>query len=267
MQGVDAVINLAAEHRDDVRPASRYDLVNVEGARSLVAAAEAAGVQTIVFTSTVAVYGLRRPEPDEEVGLEPFNDYGRTKALAEEVLRDWAAKDAGRSLSIVRPCVVFGEHNRGNVYNLLAQIASRRFVMVGDGTNCKSMAYVGNVARFLATLVDAGPGVRTLNYADKPDLPAGELVALVRKEFGMAPPRVRLPRALGMLLGHVADVVARVTRRSLPISAVRVEKFTAQTTVNTQRLAATGYQPTYTLDEGLRRMLASDFADRLGGRS
>ena len=39
------------------------------------------------------------------------------------------------SLIIVRPTVIFGEGNRGNVYNLLNQIASGKFLMVGKGEN------------------------------------------------------------------------------------------------------------------------------------
>ena len=50
---------------------------------------------------------------------------------------------------IVRPAVVFGEGNRGNVYELLRQIMARRFVMVGSGRNRKSIAYVGNLSAFL----------------------------------------------------------------------------------------------------------------------
>ena len=52
------LINLAAEHRDDVLPLSLYDEVNVEGARNICAIAREKGIKTIVFTSTVAVYGF-----------------------------------------------------------------------------------------------------------------------------------------------------------------------------------------------------------------
>ena len=104
----------------------------------------------LVFTSSVAVYGFAAPDTDEKGPLHPFNDYGRTKMEAEEVYQEWLKGGTGRMLTIVRPTVVFGPRNRGNVYNLLRQMASGRFAMVGSGKNVKSMAFVENVASFLA---------------------------------------------------------------------------------------------------------------------
>ena len=56
-----------------------------------------------------------------------------------------------RSLVIIRPTVIFGKGNRGNVFNLFNQINKGLFAMIGDGENIKSMAYVKNVASFLNT--------------------------------------------------------------------------------------------------------------------
>ena len=58
LRGCDVLINLAAEHRDDVKPVSRYYDVNVEGARNVCRAASDYGVKTIVLTSSVAIYGF-----------------------------------------------------------------------------------------------------------------------------------------------------------------------------------------------------------------
>ena len=137
--GHDAIVNLAAEHRDDVQPLSRYTEVNVDGAAAVAAAAVANGITRIVFTSSVAVYGLDKVNPAEDWEPEPFNEYGRTKLLAEGVFSSWAADDATRSLAVIRPSVVFGEGNRGNVHTLAAQVASGRFLQVGKGDNKKSM--------------------------------------------------------------------------------------------------------------------------------
>jgi GlcNAc-P-P-Und epimerase len=181
------VVNLAAEHRDDVRPLSLYEDVNVQGARNVCEVATEKGVRCIVFTSTVAVYGFAPPNTDESGAINPFNEYGRTKWGAEQVYREWYEADpANRTLVILRPTVVFGEQNRGNVYNLLRQIASGRFVMVGSGRNVKSMAYVENIAAFLEYSLSFAPGLYVYNYVDKPDFDMNALVATVRERLGAA---------------------------------------------------------------------------------
>lgn len=146
----DIVVNLAAVHRDDVNDPDEYYSTNVEGACVLCEVCEEKKINKIVFTSSVAVYGFAPPGTGEDGTLDPFNEYGRTKALAETVYREWRDRDPeNRSLIIVRPTVVFGEGNRGNVYNLLNQINSGAFAMIGNGKNKKSMAYVENLAAFL----------------------------------------------------------------------------------------------------------------------
>lgn len=77
--GHDVIYHLAAEHADDVRPISLYHDVNVEGAKNLIAAANNAGINKIIFTSSVAVYPLSAGEPDEDSQAAPFNEYGKSK--------------------------------------------------------------------------------------------------------------------------------------------------------------------------------------------
>jgi nucleoside-diphosphate-sugar epimerase len=256
--GVDAIYLLAAEHADNVRPASLYHDVNVGGAENTVHAATENGVRRIIFTSTVAVYGLGEGEKNEMTPPAPFNDYGRSKLAAEEVLMRWAAGAAERSLVVIRPTVVFGEGTRGNVYNLIRQISSRRFVMVGDGTNRKSMCYVGNLVPFLIDAVSAEPGVMVYNYADKPDLDVNALVAVICAELGgSSPPPLRIPYWLGLAGGYVADGLSLVARRTLPVSSVRVRKFCSNTRVGVNGAVAERYRPPFTLEEGLRRMIRS----------
>ena len=79
------MINLAAEHRDDVTPRSLYDEVNVQGARNLCKLAREKSIDTIVFTSSVAVYGFAPIGTDEAGQIAPFADYGRTKFEAETI--------------------------------------------------------------------------------------------------------------------------------------------------------------------------------------
>lgn len=255
LMGVDVVFNLAAEHRDDVTPVSRYYEVNVQGARNIVTAAETNGIRKIIFTSTVAVYGLNKPNPDELSPTEPFNHYGKSKLEAEIVFNEWVAKSKDHSLLIVRPVVIFGEGNKGNVYNLIKQIASSKFMMVGVGNNRKSMAYVGNIAKFLASATEFGPGKRIFNFATKPDMTVRELVSFVRSELGMTKPLPKLPYAFGLAGGFTFDVLAKLTGKKFPISSIRIRKFCANTTVSTKALDEHGYESPYSLEDGLKRMI------------
>jgi GlcNAc-P-P-Und epimerase len=218
----------------------------------------AQGIRQIVFTSTVAVYGLNAPHASEDTPADPFNDYARSKALAERRLVEWAEGDPCRSLVIVRPSVVFGEGNRGNVYNLLRQLRARRFMMIGRGRNRKSMAYVANLAAFLQQVRELPEGIHVVNYADKPDMDMARLVAVATDEMGVRPPRVSIPYSIGLAAGYGFDLLARTTGRRFPVSSVRVRKFCAETTVDTSRLEAMGFHRPFSLEEGLRRMIRDD---------
>ncbi|MBC7947272.1 MAG: NAD-dependent epimerase/dehydratase family protein [Chitinophagaceae bacterium] len=264
VKDVDLVYHLAAEHRDDVRPISLYYEVNVDGSKTVAEACASNGVKQIVFTSSVAIYGLNAGTPTEATPPNPFNDYGRSKFQAEEVLHKWYSADTSRQLTIVRPTVVFGEGNRGNVFNLVKQITSGHFVMVGNGNNRKSMAYVGNVAAFLNF---AGPseqsGIRVYNYVDKPDLSMNELVGKVRGFMGKSPDSfLRIPYGIGMAGGACFDMISALTGRNFPISRVRVKKFCADTTISVDALKATGFTPPFTLGKGMEMFLDNEFGGK-----
>jgi nucleoside-diphosphate-sugar epimerase len=254
------IVNFVAEHRDDVRPISRYFETNVQGAKSVCEVARTENVRKIVFTSSAAVYGFTPTPAKEEGPFRPFNSYGETKLQAEGVYRSWADEDPSRTLVIVRPTVIFGEGNRGNVYNLLRQIASRRFLMVGRGDNFKSMAYVENVAAFIAYSLSFGPGIHVFNYADLPDMTTRELANHVLKCMGRPSKLRSLPRPIAMTAGHLFDLVARVSGRRFPISAIRIQKFCENTQLRADRVLRTGFVPPYSLLQGLERTIRSEFS-------
>jgi nucleoside-diphosphate-sugar epimerase len=260
LAGAGLIINLAAEHRDDVRPLSRYHETNVEGARNVCQVARELNIQTLIFTSSVAVYGFQSFPVDEGGPFEPFNPYGETKLLAEGIYRAWAEETPNRSLVIIRPTVVFGEGNRGNVYNLLRQIAAGHFMMVGSGTNRKSMAYVGNVAEVLGFSLELGPGTHIFNYTDGPDLNMNELVALVKSCLEL--PRSiqwRIPMWAALMGGHVLDQVARILKRTFPISAIRIRKFCESTQFKSAKIEKAGFVRSYSLIDGLTATIGSEF--------
>ena len=257
----DKVVLLAAEHRDDVSPITKYYETNVGGTQNVLAEMDRVGCKHLIFTSSVAVYGLNKVNPDESHQVDPFNHYGKSKWEAEKVIKAWYDKDPkGKSVTIIRPTVIFGEKNRGNVYNLLKQIASGKFLMIGKGQNRKSMAYVGNVAAFIEHRLElAEEGHHVFNYIDKPDLTMTSLLGVIENSLDKKVPSVRIPVWLGYLGGFGFDVWAFVTRKKLAISSVRVKKFVATTQFDATKVHSSGFKAPFTLEEGLDRTLNYEF--------
>ncbi len=264
LKGQEAVILLAAEHRDDVTPSSLYYDVNVQGARNVLEAMDKNEIRNIFFFSSLAIYGLNKINPDENHPADPFNHYGKSKWQAEEILREWYEKDPEkRTLTIIRPTVIFGERNRGNVYNLLKQISSNRFMMVGKGTNKKSMAYVGNVVHFVKFCMESkNPGYRLYNYVDQPDMTMNDLIKQVETSLNKKHSNTRFPYWMGYSGGLAFDIIAFITRKKLSISSVRIKKFCATTQADASKVLSSGFHAPYTLSEGLHRTLQYEFVER-----
>jgi nucleoside-diphosphate-sugar epimerase len=255
----DIIVNLAAVHRDDIRDKSEYQQTNVNGVENIIQICNELFINKIVFTSTVAVYGFADSVTDESGEINSINEYGRTKFAAEEKLRIWQ-KNNKNSLIIIRPTVIFGEGNRGNVFNLFNQIASGKFIMIGKGENKKSMAYIDNVIAFLEACILSGQKYGLYNYVDTPDLTMNQLVYQVRMKLkdnnGVG---IRLPLWLGMFLGYVADAISMLSQKNLPVSSIRVKKFISSSEFSSAKNSFENFVAPVSLTTGIERTLQSEF--------
>ena len=257
------LINLAAEHRDDVKPISLYKEVNVNGAKNICIVAREKNIKKIIFTSTVAVYGFAPIGTDENGKINPFNEYGKTKYKAEQIYRLWQEEaPEERTLVIIRPTVVFGENNRGNVYNLFHQIISGKFIMVGDGYNKKSMAYVDNVVAFITYSLIFKPGIHIYNYVDKPDFTMNSLVSIVRGIMGFqAKLNVKIPYIVGLFIGKVLDFLTLISGKKFAISSIRIKKFCANSVYNTA-IDNSGFKAPITIKDALEKTIIYEFIEK-----
>lgn len=101
----------------------------------MLKAASETGINKIVFYSTVAVYGEVHEPVSEEYIPNPNKPYGESKLKAEDLIKHWTEGNSNRRALIIRPTVVYGEYNFGNVFNLIRQIDSGFFFHIGDGQN------------------------------------------------------------------------------------------------------------------------------------
>jgi len=255
----DVIVNLAAIHRDDVRDRLEYERTNVGGAENITDASTELGIKRIIFTSSVAVYGFAEPGTDETGKINPFNEYGRTKFEAEKIFQNWQARN-NNNLIIVRPTVIFGAGNRGNIFNLFNQIASGRFIMIGKGNNKKSIAYIDNLVAFLEACIASNTRYALYNYVDTPDFSMNELVKCVRKKLkGKNNVGLRIPYWMGICIGYAADLITTATGKNLPVSSIRVKKFTSHSEFRSAMGGLNGFKPPFSLSEGIDHTLECEF--------
>ena len=257
VEGCDAVLHLAAAHHDFGIERDTYFAVNEGAARVLCTAMDDAGITKVCFFSSCAVYG-DVPEPRHENGpTAPDSHYGASKLAGEAVFREWSGRGDRRTL-VIRPTVTFGPRNFANMYSLIRQIDSGRYLSVGAGTNIKSLSYVENIvdATLMLWAREEVPAFNVFNYIDKPDLTSRQIADAIYRALGRTPPGFSVPTPLALMLGLPFDAVIALTGKNLPVSTARIKKLAvAQTKFEADKLAAAGFTPRVPLTQGIERMV------------
>ncbi len=263
MAGVDLVINLAAAHHDFGIAHDTYYSVNEHGSQQVCDAMDRAGIRQAVFYSTVATYGTAPTPHHEDAAVQPDSPYGGSKLKGEGVFRRWVEKGDGRRALVIRPTVTFGPENFANMYSLIRQIDSGKYLRFGPGTNIKSLSYVENIVDatlFLLGMKTDKPNrpiepFEIFNFIDKPDMTSTQISDTVSKCLGKKP-APGVPYWVGMVLGIPFDVVIALTGKNLPISRARIQKlYRTETKFEADKILSTGFKPSIPLAEGIDRMV------------
>lgn len=257
LAGVDVVYNIAALYREAGLPEAVYRAVNAEAVGRLVTLAGRAGVRRVVHCSTVGVHGdVDRPPADEDAPLRPGDVYQQTKLLGEELGRA-AAERAGVDLTIVRPTGIYGPGDR-RLLKLFGRVASRRFVMLGQGRNFYHVTYIDDLCagfRLCATRPEAAGRTYILGGAEVTTL--ADLVRITAEEAGVEPPRWHLPVWPVWVAGACAEAVCAPLGLAPPIYRRRVDFFRKSRAFDISRARRElGYSPAVTLRQGIARTLA-----------
>lgn len=159
LHGVETIIHCAArvhQMQDAPDVVDAYRVVNTMGTLRLAEAAASAGVRRFVFVSTIKVTGDETPAGSSfgpETPSRPTDGYGRSKAEAEDGLRELSAR-TGLEVVIVRPPLVFGPGAQGNVARL-ARLVNRRIPLpFGAITNRRSIVGLRNLVDLLVCCAD-----------------------------------------------------------------------------------------------------------------
>jgi nucleoside-diphosphate-sugar epimerase len=243
---VDAVVHLAARvhvGRESPRDWPLFHAVNAAGAGALARAARAAGARKFVHMSTTTVYGdrsLGKPF-DEASPTAPVSLYARSKLEGEQLVMDALAGSAS-ALVIVRPPLVYGADARGNFGRLVTLVQSGMPLPFASIRNTRSLLYVSNLVDALLKTLDDPRAGGVYVVSDGQDVSTPELIARIGRAIGATPRLFACPpallRAAARLLGKAHEGARLLGDMALDGSRIRREL---------------GWQPPFSLDEGLRR--------------
>ncbi len=215
LEGCDALFHVAADYRLWIPdPASIYR-TNVEGTRDLMLAASAAGVQRIVYTSSVATLGLTTDgTPADEATPVKLADmighYKRSKFLAEEEVQR-LVREADLPAVIVNPSAPIGPRDlrptpTGRL--VLDAVAGRMPAYVDTGLN---VVHVDDVAAGHVLAFERGQiGERYVLGGE--DMTLGEILAMIARLVGRRAPRLRLRHSVLLPFAYLAEAWGRLTR-------------------------------------------------------
>jgi dihydroflavonol-4-reductase len=229
LKGCEALFHVAADYRLWAPHPDELYAINVEGTRALLLAAERAGVEKIVYTSSVATLrlvgdGTIADENSIATLTDMIGHYKRSKFLAEQVVQQWA--DAANGwVVIVNPSTPVGPCDvkptpTGQI--VLDAAAGRTPAYVDTGLN---IAHVDDIARgHLLALERGRHGERYI--LGGADLTLKEILTQVTRIAGRRPPRIRLPHGVVLPIAHVAQAFAQLTGGStrITVEGVRMAK-------------------------------------------
>ncbi|HWG81059.1 MAG TPA: hopanoid-associated sugar epimerase [Stellaceae bacterium] len=216
LEGCGALFHVAADYRLWVRdPAAMYR-ANVEGTRALMEAALTAGVERVVYTSSVAVLGLKDDGSDADETTpstlaDMIGPYKRSKFLAEQELAA-LVRERGLPAVIVNPSTPIGPRDikPTPTGRMIVEAASGRMpAFVDTGLN---LVHVDDVAAG-HLLAERRGRVGERYILGGENLSLGEILARIAALAGRKPPRLSLPIPAIWPIALVAEAAGRITGR------------------------------------------------------
>jgi nucleoside-diphosphate-sugar epimerase len=244
------IFNLAAIHVTPGHPDGDYYYTNVLGAVNVCRFANAIGCSNIVFTSSISIYGPSEAALDEEATPAPVSAYGRSKLAAEKIHLLWQSEALNRKLTIVRPAVIYGLHERGNFTRLSRMMERNAFVYPGRTDTIKSCGYVKDLVSSMIFMSGQNDGVRIYNFSFEHRYTISEICAAFSRVAGYKEPRLTIPIWF-MNLAVLPFEALHSAGLKTGINRDRVRKLWFSTNILPKRLVESGFKFSYDLESSL----------------
>jgi nucleoside-diphosphate-sugar epimerase len=229
----DVVLHFAGKAHDlkNTSNAEEYYIVNTELTKQVVDNfLESVAKVLITLSSVKAVADKLDCDLTEEYIPNPITYYGKSKLLAEQYIYGKEIPE-GKRIYILRPCMIHGPGNKGNL-NLLYQIVSKGLPWpLGEFKNRRSFCSIDNLCFIINELIDndnVPSGV--YNIADDEPVSTNELINLISVALGKKPHIWNVPQSLIKSLSKIGDIL------SLPLNSDRLYKLTETYIVSNNKI-------------------------------
>ena len=245
----DIIFNLAAVHRTPGHKDKEYFETNICGAENITAFAEKHGIKKILFTSSIAPYGASEELKSEESLPMPNTPYGISKLVAEKVHIGWCEKRNNHELTILRPGIVYGKGEHGNMTRLYKGIKGHYYFYAGRKDTVKACIYVKELTQFMKyRIIDNDfKAWDIINCTFEPAYTIEQICEAIKASTDLHGRKIlKMP---GSLLMGLARVVGPIGGKKVGIHPDRVKKLMVSTNISGKRLADMDYRFHYGLEE------------------
>ena len=258
LKKIDLIINLAAVHKEPGHKDYEYFETNIKGAKNVCEFSERVNCKNIIFTSSIAPYGIEDKLKHEKTKPKPVTPYGSSKLTAEKIHLNWQRKDKkNRILTIVRPGIVFGKWEKANMFRLVKLIRKRFFCYMGNKKTAKASIYVKELINQILWVNE-----RQLNNKFKnfilfnatmwPNPTIQDYVKTVNKIAGISNLTLSLPFSLLFFLSQILDIFCKIIGINNLFSPVRLKKLIRSNLIKPSFLIQSKYPFKFSLESAFK---------------
>jgi nucleoside-diphosphate-sugar epimerase len=191
-------------------------------------AAAKTSTEQFVFLSTSAVYGNRATNMIDEAGVLVGDDaYSVSKIRCEEHLR---VAPPAPSTVVLRPALVFGEGDRGNMIALIRQVLAGKYFNVGDGSALKSLIYSRDLAEAISLVIKAKrAGFAVFNLSNPAPVTIKTITETIRFAGGANKAVLSVPPFMAKIVSTGLHVLLGA---GAPLSPQRLVKLTRNNSIS-----------------------------------
>jgi len=249
-----------APDEPDIYEAPSHWPVTAEGTENLVQAAVAAGVERLVYLSSVKAMGdavaASGSPADDLTPPAPESLYGRAKLAAEQSVLA-AGTTAGLHVCVLRLPMVYGLAGEGNISRMIAAVARNRFPPWPRIENRRSAIHVQDAIE-AAMLVATHPNAEGKTYlvTDGASYSTRWLYEQIRISLGRGVPGWVVPRWVLGTAATMGTLLEKLSGRRMPLDREGLRKLTGDAWFSSERIRTElGFVPRHSLEKEIPRMV------------